>query len=165
MKNYISQTSTEKIITWICKQIATLGPIGYLPAPGTMGTLCAIPLLVGLRKLESFIPFLDEGVIVALLVFLAVWIINKALVRFDETDPSHIILDEVMGFFVVGLFMPLRPIMMVVGFVYFRFFDIFKPFSIDRLETIPGGWGIILDDIAAALCARICMEFTLLLLF
>jgi phosphatidylglycerophosphatase A len=135
-----------------------------------MGTLCAVPLLVGLRKLESCTPLLDEGVILAVLICGAAWIINKALLRFElsglyEADPSEIILDEVVGFFVVALFMPLRQTILIVGFIYFRFFDILKPFGIDRLQTIPGAWGILLDDIAAALCARICMEFTFLLLF
>lgn len=162
---YVYQNKISKIIAWLCTQIATLGPIGYLPAPGTMGTLCAIPLLVWLRRIETYIPRIDEGVILALLIFVSVWIINRALVRFDEVDPSEIILDEVMGFFVTMLFMPMGVLALVLGFVYFRFFDIFKPFYfIQRLETIGGGWGIMLDDLAAALCARICMDLTFLLL-
>src|SRR5471030_970826 len=126
MQKYIFRSNFSKIITWICSHIATLGPIGYLPAPGTMGTLCAIPLLVGLRYCEGFVPFLDEGVIVAFLVCGSVWIINKALIRFNEIevdvhDPAEIILDEIIGFFVVMLFMPLRLNVILVGFVFFRF--------------------------------------------
>ena len=154
----------KKILTWCCKQIATLGPVGYLPAAGTFGTLCAVPLLVGLRYLETYVRYIDEGMIVGFLIVLSVWIVNKALICFAEQDPSEIVLDEVMGFFVVMLFMPLQPLVLVMGFAYFRFFDILKPFGIERFERIGGGWGVVLDDITAAVFARMLLEVTLLVI-
>lgn len=164
MKQYGIEATGNRIIKWICKQIATLGPIGYLPASGTFGTLFAVPLLIGLRYLETYVRFLDEGMIVGFLILLSVWIVNKALIYFDEHDPSEIVLDEVMGFFVVMLFMPLRLTVLVMGFVCFRFFDILKPFGIERFERIGGAWGVVLDDITAAVFARMLMEVMLIVL-
>ena len=153
----------KSIETKICKFIVTLGPVGSLPAPGTMGTLCALPLLLGVRHLRAMSGFLDEGVIVGILVFAVVWLIDKALVEFDndDNDPSEIVIDEVIGFFVTMLFLPLNIVTVVLAFIYFRFFDIVKPFGIERLENIEGGWGIVLDDIAAAIYARIFLDITL----
>lgn len=155
----------KNITTKLCKFIATLGPVGSLPMPGTMGTLCALPLLIGLRKLELHFSYVDEGVLVGLLFLASVWIIDQALVEFrQERDPSQIVLDEVIGFFVTMLFLPLTPLTIVLAFVYFRFFDIVKPFGIDRLEAIEGGWGIALDDVAAAIWARILLDITLFII-
>lgn len=150
----------KKYVSWLCAHIATLGPVGYLPAPGTMGTLCALPLLVGLRNLQACLGYIDEGFLVVGSIFLAVWIINQALERIDGHDPSEIVLDEVIGFVVTMMFFPLNIYYLVLGFFYFRLVDITKPFGIHGLERIRGGWGIVLDDLAAALVARIALHVT-----
>lgn len=152
----------KTLTTHVCKFIATLGPVGSLPASGTMGTLCALPFIIGLRKLERSVPYLDEGVLVALALIGVVWIIDQSLVAFNHAhDPREIVLDEVIGAMVAMMFVPLSPLNVLLAFAYFRFFDITKPFGIDRLQAINGGWGIVLDDIAAAVWAHIALDITL----
>ena len=146
--------------TRLCRFIATLGPVGYLPMPGTMGTLCAVPLFILMRDYLKLLPFFNERFFIALFLLAAVWIINRALVLIHRHDPSEIILDEVVGFFVLMMDETLSVPFIVLGFLYFRFFDIVKPFGIDRLEGIGGGWGIVLDDVLAAIYARILLDIT-----
>lgn len=148
------------IISRVCRFVATLGPVGYLPIPGTMGTLCAIPLFILMRDYLGRLPFFDERLFVALFLLAAVWVINRALVGMHEHDPSEIVLDEVLGFFVLMMDERLSVPLIVIGFLYFRFFDIVKPLGIDRLESIGGGWGIVLDDVLAAIYARILLDIT-----
>ena len=151
----------KNLTSWLCAYVATLGPVGYLPAPGTMGTLCALPLLGGLRKLQMHMGYIDESLLVVGSIFLAVWVIDQALEQIGAHDPSEIVLDEVVGFIVTMMFFPLKVPVLVIGFFYFRLFDIIKPFGIQGLESIRGGWGIVLDDLAAALVARLALHITL----
>lgn len=151
-------------IARICKFIATLGPIGYLPfAPGTWGTLCAIFLLkwyrVGLMQLGVF----TEALTTPLLVVLAYYIIKHALPACDplEDDPQEIVLDEVAGFFVAMFSLSFAPIPLLLGFGFFRLFDIVKPFGIDALQTLPGALGILADDIAAGALAYLATTMVL----
>lgn len=152
------------ILNRICLFVATLGPIGYLSAPGTMGTICAIPLVIWLSRMCHLFSFGCEELVVALFALLAVAIIHQALFLVYELDPSEIVLDEVIGFMVTMLWMPLTLSSLVFGFICFRFFDIVKPFGIDRLELVPGAWGIVLDDLAAAIFARLTMVVIMQLL-
>lgn len=149
-------------IALVCKCIATLGPIGYLPAPGTMGTLCAFPVVIGFRWLALRLPsFIDQGILLALCIGLSVWIVSVALPLFHESDPSEIVLDEVAGFVFTLYLFPLTPQIVCMAFVLFRFFDIVKPLGITCIESISGVWGIMLDDLAAALMARIVLSIIL----
>ena len=155
----------KKIIPYICRSIATLGPVGYIPwFPGTMGTICAIPLFMLMREYLISGHYVFEPLLIACFLLVAVWIINQALVLFHHRDdPSEIVLDEVVGFFVVMMREPLTLKTVIVAFLYFRFFDIVKPFGIHLLQNIPGGWGIVLDDVAAAYVAHVMMGITWLI--
>jgi len=135
--------------------IATLGPVGYLPAPGTWGTLCAVPVMYALHA--SFNSRLVD-IFVALCVFIAVYAVDTALPYFEgQKDPSQIVIDEFVGFAWLSCLLPLDPILYVAGFFLFRFFDIVKPFGIKDIESYEGTWGIIFDDIYAATYAALCV--------
>lgn len=154
MKHYVQ----HKIIPTICKYIATLGPVGYLPAPGTMGTLCAFPLVYFFAYLSWRLPvYFDVGFVVALFILASIWIIGQALPLMHEDDPSEIVLDEVVGFVLTLYMMPLNWVSLIFGFTLFRFFDIIKPFGITYIERIRGAFGIVCDDIAAAVMARLAL--------
>jgi phosphatidylglycerophosphatase A len=155
----------QKVISNICRYAATLGPIGYISSlPGTMGTLCAIPLFIVMRQHISSLPYINERFFIAFFLLVSVWIIDQAFIFFfNKRDPSEIVLDEVVGFFVVMMGEPLTIKTILLAFLYFRFFDIVKPFGIHLLEDIPGGWGIVLDDVAAAYAARLMLGITLLI--
>ncbi|MDP3788112.1 MAG: phosphatidylglycerophosphatase A [Candidatus Chromulinivorax sp.] len=153
----------------ILKRIATLGPIGYLPAPGTMGTIAALPLAYGI----SCMPVLWQLVIIMILFGISYFVIGGALKCFQEsdlsgrsrkakTDPSQIILDEVIGTLVTFCGISYSPFIGLLGFVLFRLLDIFKPFGIHHLEKIPGSFGILIDDVAAGLLAHLILRLLLL---
>jgi len=136
---------------------ATLGPLGRrLPAPGTWGSLA------GLLVFAVFLPRAGLGELLALSLvaaYLAVGFCGEAEVRLQEKDPGKIVLDEVIAIPLCFLgwreLLGVAPawLLLSVGFLLFRLFDIAKPFGIRRLQSLPGGWGVVGDDVAAALLA------------
>lgn len=140
----------SKILKWF----ATLGPIGYLPAPGTMGTIAALPLAYGI----SCMPIVWQIVIIMILFGISYFVIGGALKYFQNFDPSQIILDEVIGTLVTFCGISYSPLIGVLGFILFRLLDIFKPFGIHHLEKIPGSFGILIDDVAAGLLAHLILR-------
>ncbi len=137
---------------------ATLGPLGRkLPAPGTWGSLAG---------LLYFAVFFQRASIGAILVatavasYLAVAFCGEAEVRMRRKDPGSVVLDEFVAMplcflgwrALPGSVLPWWGIL-VAGFLLFRLFDILKPFGISRLQSLPGGWGVVADDLAAALAA------------
>ena len=136
-----------------CVYIATLAGIGKLPfAPGTWATYCTLPI-VYLISLFSFSLY-THLIIVLCMLFCSYGIIAFALPHFDNNnDPSEIVLDEYMGTLITFIGVPITWKTLVLGFFFFRFFDIVKPFGIKRLEKIAGAAGILADDSLAALYA------------
>jgi phosphatidylglycerophosphatase A len=146
---------------------ATLGPLGRrLPAPGTWGSLAG---------LLYFAVFLSRaGIWTNLLVsavgaYLAVALCGEAEVRLREKDPGQVVLDE---FIVIPLcFLGWRGLdarwpewaVLLAGFALFRLFDVLKPLGISRLQRLPGGWGVVADDVAAALASCATLHLAALL--
>jgi phosphatidylglycerophosphatase A len=77
-------------------------------------------------------------------------------------DPGRIVVDEVCGQLIALAFLPAAWVPVAVSFVLFRFFDIIKPWPIRRLEKLPGGWGIMADDVGAGLAAAALSRLVLL---
>ncbi len=141
---------------------ATLGPFGHWrKAPGTIGSALGILLYTVL-----FYPLgpLGELLLSLFLVYLAIGICGEAEKRLWRQDPSEVILDEFVAipFCFLGLKQFMYPgnmwMYMLAGFLLFRFFDILKPFGINRLQRLEGGIGIVADDIAAALATCLCLH-------
>ncbi|MBL9187336.1 MAG: phosphatidylglycerophosphatase A [Opitutaceae bacterium] len=142
---------------WLVVALATLGPLGKkLPAPGTWGSLAGLLYFAACFQ-HSSIRVVLLGSVVA--CALAVVICGAAEHRLGKSDPGEVILDE---FVVMPLcFLGWRelpgalPVWVVwlAGFALFRLFDIAKPLGIARLQSLPGGWGVVADDVAAALAA------------
>jgi phosphatidylglycerophosphatase A len=136
---------------------ATLGPLGQkLPAPGTWGSLA------GLLYFAVFFRHAGPGTIMvatAVVGYLAVAWCGEAELRLREKDPGKIVLDEVVAIPLCFLGWQALPAAlpswgwMLAGFALFRLFDIAKPLGIARLQALPGGWGVVADDLAAALAA------------
>jgi phosphatidylglycerophosphatase A len=145
------------VMSKLLQAIATLGPIGHLPAPGTAGSVVAV--ITGLY-LMSFGPIiLGLGCLICLVVGT---IASEYYTRSTgREDPSEVIIDEVAGQWYVLLCIPYgTPHMLVwvgAGFLLFRFFDILKPPPISTAEAIPGGIGIMADDMVAGMLAGICL--------
>jgi len=132
---------------------------GYMPvASGTFGTVVAIPLCFFLSVLGPI-----EGLLfIGLFSGVAVWIAGEAEKIFGEKDSGLIVIDEMAGFLVTLYLIPLTVKSLVAGFLLFRIMDIFKPYPIKRLESrLPGGWGVVGDDILAGLYANLLLRVLL----
>lgn len=155
--NWQQPTWPKFLPTQTVLALATLGPLGRrMPAPGTWGSLA------GLLCFTIFLFGAGPGAILVVsggLCWLAVGICGEAEFRLGRRDPGEVILDEfvVMPLCFLGWRAlagnPPAWLVMSGGFALFRLFDILKPLGIARLQRLPGGWGIVVDDVAAALAA------------
>ena len=135
-------------------KIATLGFIGFLPyAPGTFGTAVSFLFVLLLRPGEFFLL----PVIIAM--FVLGTYVSTSTEKLLGKDSGHIVIDELCGYIVSVLFVPKTIGYLVAAFILFRIFDIVKPPPIRRIEKeVPGGLGIMLDDLAAGIYANICLH-------
>jgi len=128
------------------KLIATYFFVGYLPkAPGTWGSLFALPLAWFLNKLNL-------TYYVAILLFITsvgIWASYKTASELGNEDPDEVVIDEVAGILVTFLFVKPTFLSLLLGFILFRLVDITKPFPIKKIEKIPYGVGIMVDDLLA----------------
>ncbi|RLD97449.1 MAG: phosphatidylglycerophosphatase A [Aquificota bacterium] len=127
---------------------------GYSPwAPGTMGTLVGFLLYILLWHHFSW-PLYTLFTI--LLLYLGIRESNHGAQFFGEEDSPHIVIDEIVGYLVTMLGIKYGFWPVVLGFLLFRIWDIWKPFY--PLEDFPGGWGVMLDDLAAGVLANIMLR-------
>lgn len=128
---------------------------GLLPyAPGTWGTLAAIPIYFLLQGL----PVSLYLTLTLLAFFLGVWITDKITCELGIEDCPGIVWDEVVGYLLAMSMAPVGLSWIIIGFVLFRLFDIWKPLPIRLLDRrLKGGWGIMLDDVLAGIYACLVM--------
>jgi len=143
--------------------IATGGGSGYFPkAPGTCGSLVGVLLWFFLHHL----PLSQYGLIVAALFIVGTIAAGAAEKIVDRPDPGLVVIDEVVGQMIALAAAPAHLMVIIPGFVFFRFFDILKPFPVGWLDShIHGGLGIMLDDVAAGLYALLLLQTGLWLLY
>ncbi|MBT3058493.1 MAG: phosphatidylglycerophosphatase A [gamma proteobacterium symbiont of Ctena orbiculata] len=122
---------------------------GLLPkAPGTYGTLVGVPLYLLMQPL----PLLSYILLVALGFVAGLWLCQRAAEDLGVHDHSGIVWDEMVGYLAAMAFAPPGWIWIVIGFLLFRLFDIFKPWPIRWIDRrVKGGLGIMLDDLAAGI--------------
>lgn len=134
---------------------------GLMPkAPGTFGTLTAIPLVFVMNVFGIYFG----GIFLIAFFFLAVWASECSRRLLEREDPSEVVIDEAAGLLMTVFFLPLSGPVVISGFVLFRVFDVFKPFPIRMIDqNIKSGWGIVLDDIVAGIYANVCIRLLLLL--
>lgn len=128
--------------------------------PGTMGTLLAVPPSLGLNHLCDAAPLLATVVLV-LAIAAAIPLSTRAAVFLKAKDPSVIVIDEIVGFLVANFAAPLNPPILIWAFLLFRFFDIAKIKPISYLEKLPGGAGIVLDDVMAGIYTFVVLRLLL----
>ena len=147
---------------WLVKNLSTLGPVGTkLPAPGTFGSLVGVIIFIFLIWLSTIPPFF------ILLFFLLLFILgipmcSRVEVLLGKADPPEVIWDEFTAVPLVYIFCINELdsfIILITGFALFRFFDIIKPLGIRKLQLLPGGVGVLIDDLAAALCSACLLYF------
>ena len=172
---------------YVALAIATCG-VGYFPiAPGTMGSLVGVGIFLLLWKAalragvaldatsfsraypewtSTFLLMWTLPVLTIGLSLIGIWAASRAERLMGKKDPSQVVIDEVAGQLVTFMFVPayfLHPLMILVGFVLFRAFDIIKPYPIRRVEGLHGGLGIVGDDIVAGLYAGAALALVALL--
>lgn len=129
--------------------------VGLLPkTPGTAGTAAALPAVLLVHAAGPAGGFL----VILLFVLVAVWGAGETERVLGRRDPREVVSDEVAGFMVTMFLLPFTWPYLLGGFLVFRAFDIIKPFPIRRLERVPGGAGVILDDLAAGIMANLVLR-------
>ena len=147
----------------LCMGVASFGGLGLAPvAPGTFGTLGGVLVAWALAGTPNFL-------LAALGAALALYVLGRAVAPWAEAhagkDPGFFVIDEVIGYLVtVAWFGGPTLLTLFVAFVVFRFFDILKPPPVKRFERIPGGDGILLDDVVAGVYGPLVMAALRLLL-
>lgn len=148
-----------KISEWI----ATCFKVGYLPlAPGTWGSIFAI--LVWWIFLKDLDPLIF-GIIIILFFFIGIIVSNIIIDQNGDNDPSHIIIDELVGQWLALWMLPDGSFYIIIVFILFRFFDIIKPWPIRFMEQLPKGLGVMCDDLAAGLITLILTQIINFYLF
>ena len=148
------RTKVKTIWAW---KVATFFGIGYLkPGPGTWGSVAAVLLWATFAfTLHPSALTLTLALLIGIVVATALGIPAATIVERESgrTDPGFVVIDEVIGQWIALLGSPFDWRHGLIALVLFRLFDITKPFPVRRLERLPGGWGIVFDDVAAGLYA------------
>jgi len=132
---------------------------GYVPIiPGTVGSLLAV-LIYWFFPIESF-TLITISVILFLFGILAATVVEN----FEGKDSGKIVIDEITGQLLTLVFIPFSGMNIIIGFVLFRIFDIWKPYPINISQKLPKGWGIMIDDVLAALYANVALRAILLII-
>ena len=148
----------DKVATFI----ATGAYSGFSPfAPGTAGTLAAIPLYLLLSYLSS--PF--YLIVILVLLPISFWSSGRAEKIFNKKDSGFIVIDEIIGFIITLFLVPFGWTYIIAGFLLFRFFDITKIYPASAMEKMGGGVGVVMDDVVAGIYANITLQILIVLGF
>lgn len=142
--------------------LATGLGIGNSPIiPGTLGSLWAVVIAWGLDR-AGVPPLLVAGIAAAMFV-IGIPLCDSAATRIGRKDPGSIVWDEIAALLLVLACIPASPWNAVLAFVWFRVFDMSKPWPIRRFERLPGGIGVMIDDMIAAVYALTAIHVTVYL--
>lgn len=160
---------------YLALAIATCG-VGYLPlAPGTWGSLLAVlsfwlaeGSLLGhpIDTPDTISPsvfLVGQLIAIGVITLLGIWAASRTEQILNAKDPGKVVIDEVAGQLIALLPLPLSgigyaPVMVLIAFLLFRFFDIVKPYPARKMESLRGGLGIMADDLVAGAYAAIIVE-------
>ena len=142
--------------------LATGGYVGRIPfGPGTFGSLVGIPLVL----VTSRFSVAGAAAATIVLILIAVAVAEAAERSLKTKDPGCVVIDEIAGMCVTMLAIPFTAWNVMLGFVLFRVFDITKPPPARQLERcLKGGWGIVMDDVAAGIMANIVLRLAIKLI-
>jgi phosphatidylglycerophosphatase A len=140
----------EKLITFLATGFGS----GLMPfAPGTAGTLVGV--LICLLCLPM--PWILRLLFVFVLLAVSIYVAGQVEKIYQKKDDQRIVIDEIIGLQITMLPVTINVLNLCAGFVLFRIFDIWKPFPIRNLQGLPGGWGVVADDVAAGIYAGAIM--------
>ncbi|HSI88809.1 MAG TPA: phosphatidylglycerophosphatase A [Pyrinomonadaceae bacterium] len=178
MKTEIERRKAEGPLDFVSLGVTTFG-VGFLPlAPGTWGSMVGVAIYLAAAQFHdiwlhhwsvehAFTAAQSISISVAAVAFaltaltlIGIWAAGRAIPLLGNTDPAEAVIDEVVGMLVTLLFVPFSigwPFILA-GFLLFRLFDIWKPYPIDMLQVLPGGVGIVADDVVAGVYAGVCLS-------
>lgn len=177
MKQSIDKRNPSGLLDYLALAVTTFG-VGYIPgAPGTYGSFVGLFIYhLATFAAESFEHGVAEAfgfseaqtaaivnVAIALALFaftmFGIWASGRAIPLLGSEDPHEAVVDEVIGQLVTFLFVPFLFgwQFILAGFLLFRLFDIWKPYPLDHLQSLPGGLGVVADDVLAGVYAGICL--------
>ena len=135
--------------------IATCAYAGYAPvAPGTFGSAVGLVVYYLVRRQASTAI---ELATIAVMLVVGLWSATEAEHHFGGIDPGPVVIDEVIGMLITLALHPVNLAGAVTGFFIFRLLDVVKPWPAGRLEHLPGGFGIVLDDVMAGIYGNLVM--------
>jgi phosphatidylglycerophosphatase A len=141
--------------------LATGFGVGWIPGmPGTYGSLVGIGLFWCVMRLPAPIFLIT----LVTIMFIGVWVSTQAEIFLGQVDAQVIVIDEVVGVMLALMFIPYRWETAAAGFFLFRLFDIWKPFPICKLQDLPAGWGVMMDDVGAGLLANLVLQIAIRLI-
>ncbi len=127
-------------------------------APGTIGTMVAIPIYI----LFSYLTLVSYVILLIILIILSFYVAGKSAQLLGVHDHGGIVIDEICGYLVTMMLAPVTWQAIIAGFILFRIFDIFKPWPIKFLDQrIAGGIGIVVDDLMAGIYALLSLQLIL----
>lgn len=145
----------------LSKVISTFFGLGYFPvAPGTITSLVVILAYKFYLYQLSWPLYL---LIIFFLFLVGVYTSTKFSAESNKKDPRKIVIDEACGQLLVLFRMSEAWFPVLASFILFRVFDIVKPYPIKKVEALPAGWGIMMDDVVAAIYAGVIINLYLLL--
>ena len=155
-KNTKIPNLTRKVLSSPINFLAFGFGSGLAPfAPGTFGTLAAIPFYLLMQSLSLSLYLL----VVVIVSIVGIWICDESSKSLGVHDHSGIVWDEFAGYFVTMIAAPKGWLWIVTGFAFFRLFDIWKPWPISVLDKkVEGGLGIMVDDLLAGIYALVCLQ-------
>ena len=140
--------------------LASLFGLGYWPlAPGTLGSLVILALALLLQRSGASLAI---PVLAVLLVPVGIWAAGRVCAQLGDEDPSLVVVDEAAGMLLSLSFLPAGLEIAVAAFLLFRILDITKPWPADVLENLPGGLGVMADDIACGLYTNILLQIAVI---
>jgi len=143
----------------IALPLATLFGAGRSPiVPGTIGTLATLPAAVLSWR---FLPLWGHVVATLALAAVGIWAAGVAVRTMEVKDPGPVVIDEAAGLMVTLIAIPFSWSAAAGAFFLFRVMDVLKPPPAGRFERLPGGWGIMLDDLAAGVYANLALRLAL----
>jgi phosphatidylglycerophosphatase A len=154
-------TSSQKKTLWAWTLGTFFGSGLQKPGPGTYGSVAA--LLLWYAAAHIFHPSLTTltvGTAIAAIIVTLIGIPAATIVARESgrKDPSIVVIDEVAGQLISLIALPATPGFAILALFFFRLFDIYKPWPVRRLENLPEGTGIMLDDVAAGILSLICSQ-------
>ncbi len=150
-KELIARIDLKRPSTWV----ATWFGCGMLrPAPGTWGTLGAIPFGLALYVLGGWGLLLAATIAISLIGY---WAADRYEKMTGEHDAGPVVIDEVAGMWIPMMLAGTNILLLIAAFLLFRFFDILKPWPISWFDQRPGAFGVMADDIVAGIAALACL--------